>query len=216
MTEYSARWRETFGEADPARTAADVRFLTEILPLPEFARVLDVPCGTGRHLRPLSALGYEMTGVDNDPASVARAGPHAVTGDLRELDSLPSDYDGVINMWASFGWFEPAENERILGSFARRVRRGGRVVLDLHNRAFFESRAGERELRPGVVERSTMLGNRRRVELDYGDGEVDVFEWQLYVPEELYALGVHHGLEPLVTVASPDLPAMQLVLERTL
>lgn len=50
---------------------------------------------------------------------------------------------------------------------------------------------------------------------EYGDGQADFFEWQLYVPEELYVLGLRHGLEPLVTVASPERPAMQLVLERT-
>jgi SAM-dependent methyltransferase len=215
VSEYSARWREVFGEVDPARTTADVGFLTDVLPLPEFTRVLDVPCGTGRHLRALAARGYRMTGVDKDPAAVAQAGPDAVTGDLRELDSLPTRYDAVINMWASFGYFDAAENERILGSFARRLRRGGRLVLDLHNRAFFESHAGEREIRAGIVERSTMNGDRLRVELDYGDGHVDVFEWQLYVPEELYALGRGHGLSPLLTVAAPELPAMQLVLERT-
>jgi SAM-dependent methyltransferase len=215
VTEYSARWRETFGEVDPARTTADVRFLTDVLPLPEFTRVLDVPCGTGRHLRALAARGYRMTGVDNDPAAVAHAGLDAVTGDLRELDSLPSDYDAVINMWASFGYFDAAENERVLDSFARRLRSGGRLVLDVHNRAFFESHAGEREIRPGIVERSTMRGDRRRVELDYGDCHVDVFEWQLYVPEELYTVGQRHGLTPLLTVAAPELPTMQLVLERT-
>jgi SAM-dependent methyltransferase len=215
VSEYSARWREAFGEVDPARTAADVQFLTDVLPLPEFMRVLDVPCGMGRHLRALAARGYRMTGVDNDPAAVAQAGPDALTGDLRELDSLPSGFDAVINMWASFGYFDAAENERVLSSFARRLRRGGRVVLDLHNRAFFESQAGEREIRPGIAERSTMRGDRRRVELDYGDGNVDVFDWQLYVPEELYALGERHGLSPLLTVAARELPTMQLVLERT-
>jgi SAM-dependent methyltransferase len=212
---YSPQWREAFGEVDPGRSAADIQFLTDVLPLPEFTRVLDVPCGTGRHLRALAARGYRMTGVDNDSAAVAQAGPDAVSGDLRELDSLPSGYDAVINMWASFGYFDAAENDRVLGSFARRLRHGGRLVLDVHNRAFFESQPWECELRPGIVERSTMLGDRRRVELDYGDGHVDVFEWQLYVPEELYALGLRHGLSPLLTVASPELPAMQLVLERT-
>ena len=64
-------------------------------------------------------------------------------GDLRELDPLPGGYDAVINMWASFGYFDAAENERVLGSFARRLRHHGRLVLDVYNRAFFEARAAE-------------------------------------------------------------------------
>jgi SAM-dependent methyltransferase len=212
---YSQQWREVFGEVDPARTDADVRFLTDVLPLPAFTRVLDVPCGTGRHLRALASGGYRVTGVDKDVAAIAEAGADAVRGDLRDLDSLPSDYDAVINMWASFGYFDAAENERILESFARRLRLGGRLVLDLQNRTFFESQVGDRQIRPGIVERSAMIGDRRRVELEYGNGQVDVFEWQPYVPEELYALGLRHGLSPLLSVASPERAMMQLVLERT-
>ena len=59
-----------------------------------------------------------------------------------------------------------------------------------------------------------MRGDRRRCEIDDSDGEFDVFEWQLYLPEELHALALRHGLSPLLTIASPDAPAMQLVFER--
>jgi len=172
--------------------------------------VLDVPCGTGRHLRALGAIGYQVTGVDNDPAVIP-----PVLGDLRELDSLLADFDAVINLWQSFGYFEAAENERVLGSFARRLRSGGRLVLELQNRAFFAPRSpAERELRAGIVERSTLVAGRRRCEIDYGDGQVDVHEWQLYEPEELLELGAAYGLVQILIEASPDEPAMRLVFER--
>jgi SAM-dependent methyltransferase len=207
---YSARWRAAFGAVDPARTEADVRFLIDALPVAAFRRVLDVPCGDGRHLRALAALGYDVTGVDNDPA----VSP-PLLGDLRELDSLPTGFDAAISMWQSFGYFEAGENERVLGSFARRLRLGGRLVLDLQNRDFFEARGQTvRELRPGIVERSWLENGRRHVELDYGGGELDVFEWRLYSPEELESLAGRLGLAPVVRLASPTEPTMRLVLER--
>jgi len=206
---YSARWRSIFGEVNPARTAADVAFLLGVLPLPDFRRVLDVPCGEGRLVRALGARGYDVTGVDR-----AEELSPAIVLDLRELGGLPEDYDAVINMWASFGYFDAAENERVLASFARRLRPGGRLVLDLHNRTFFEERQGARELRPGITERSTVTAGRRRCEIDYGDGEVDTFEWQLYRPEELEELAGRHGLALVLTSAADDTPSMQLVFER--
>ena len=210
MSGFSGRWRAVFGEVDPVRTAADVAFLRAVLPLPEYRRVLDVPCGNGRHLRALTALGYEVTGADNDPALEP-----PVLADLRELDALATGFDAAINMWQSFGYFDEDENARVLGSLARRLRPGGRLVLDLHNRAFFEPRSpSERELRPGIVERATLAAGRRRCEIRYGDGQVDVHEWQLYLPEELVALGAGHGLEPVLVEASPAEPTMRLVLQR--
>ena len=210
MSGYSARWRSVFDGADPARTQADVALLTRVLPLPEYRRVLDVPCGTGRHVAALTAIGYDVLGVDNDPA----VSP-AVVLDLRELESLPTDFDGVINMWASFGYFDPETNEAVLASLSHRLRPGGRLVFDLFNGAFFASRRDvERQVRPGILERSRVTGNRRRVELVYGDGQPDVFEWQLYRAEELEAIGVRHGLRPVHRVASDDEATMQLVLQR--
>lgn len=206
---YSARWRAEFGAATEERTQEDLALLRRVLPLPEFRRVLDVPCGDGRLTHPLRGLGYEVTGVDVDAAVT----PDVVL-DLRDLDRIPGEFDAVIEMWASFGWFGAAENERVLGSLARRLRPGGRLVLDLFNREFFESRQGERELRPGIVERSSVANGRRRCEIDYGDGEVDLFEWQLYAPQELAKLALGNGLRTVETIASPLAPSMQLVLER--
>lgn len=104
----------------------------------------------------------------------------------------------------------------MLASLGRRLRPGGRLVLDVFDRAFFEAQPAEleREVRPGIVERSRLIGARRYVELDYGDGQVDRFEWQLYRPDELEALACDLGLRSVLTVASGDVPAMQLVLER--
>jgi SAM-dependent methyltransferase len=210
VNEYSARWRARFGEPDPARTAADVAFLRRVLPLPAFRRVLDVACGSGRHKRALAPLGYEVVGVDSDP-SVAPD----VVADMRDPDCLPRDFDAVVNLWASFGWFDEAENARVFAGLARRLRPAGRVVLDLYNRAFFEGRGAEtRELAPGVTERSDVAGNRRRVELRYPDGPVERFEWQLFSVEELRALGETAGLGLLEAFAEPEKAAMQLVFER--
>ena len=96
MSGYSARWREVFGAVDPARTRADVDFLRRVLPLPDFVRVLDVPCGDGRHLRALAALGYRVTGVDNDPAV---APPTAASTPLAGMTSLRRRSGGCFSGW---------------------------------------------------------------------------------------------------------------------
>jgi SAM-dependent methyltransferase len=90
-------------------------------------------------------------------------------------------------MWASFGMFSAAENRALLEAMKAKLRPGGRLVLDVWNHRFFQSRQGRRELLPGIVETSIVEGGRRRVLIDYGDerGELD---HELFTPAELREL----------------------------
>jgi SAM-dependent methyltransferase len=204
---------------DAAQTVAEAAFLRRVLPLPEFRRVLDVPCGFGRHMALLVDSGYDVVGIDNDPTVVAEAqaeGLDARLGDMRDLRRLREDFDAVVCMWTSFGYFDAETNADVLRGFAARVRPGGRIVLDLLDPTFFESRQGERD-NNGVRDRKTIVDGRIHTELEYPDGERDVFEWQLYTAEELAALA---ELELVLVCAAFDesapacgeAPRMQVVL----
>ncbi len=67
-------WFETFFQGPavefwtrcipPAVTLADVDFLLKTLKATPGARLLDVPCGNGRHSIELARRGYRMTGID--------------------------------------------------------------------------------------------------------------------------------------------------------
>ena len=46
------------------KAAADVVFLEREMGVSSGARLLDVPCGHGRHARLLAARGFAVTGVD--------------------------------------------------------------------------------------------------------------------------------------------------------
>lgn len=211
---YSATWHELFSERDDAeRTAAEVAFIARVLPR---GRVLDACCGYGRHAGGLAALGYEVIALDRDPAVIGEARDRHRGVDFRVLDVRKLDlsgFDAAICMWASFGWFDDAGNADVLRRLANAA---PCVVLDLHNRAFFESRQGRWEVRPGVVETKRVEGDRLRVELDYGD----VFEWRLYEPEAVAALvpGLRLDLACArfdeATPPSEEEPRMQLVLSK--
>lgn len=88
---------------------------------------------------------------------------------MRRLDDLPSNFDGVICMWASFGYFDARTNEDVLRGFAERLRLGGRLVLDVYHREFLEAHQGERGLR-GVRDSRVVRHGRLHEELEYPDG----------------------------------------------
>ncbi len=224
MTAYSRRWREVFGDVDTARTAAEADFLTRVLPQPAFATILDVACGPGRHVRELAARGYRVTGIDDDRRVVAQAravGLDVREGDMRRLGTLPRDFDGAICMWASFGFFDPETNERVLGELGQRLRPHGRLVVDVYHRTFFETHQGERDNR-GVRDRKVVRDARLYGELEYDDGTRDVYEMQLFTPDELAAAAARHGFDELLACTEfderqppvPNKPRVQLVFAR--
>lgn len=64
--------------------------------------MLDLACGSGRHLRYLSALGYSVVGVDRDEAALAAsratAGVEVRVADIEAgpWPFAPGEFDGVV------------------------------------------------------------------------------------------------------------------------
>ncbi len=217
---FSPAWFATFGRSEPAATDREIDFLTRTLPSPP-ATVLDVPCGFGRHALALETRGYRVTGVERDrfvAAEARAAGLDVHELDVRRLDELGGLFDAVICMWASFGWFDDQTNNEVFAAMAAKT--AHTLVLDLYTPAFFRSHQGRFDNR-GVREDKRVEGNRLRTTLAYPDGSQDSFEWRLYEPEELEALGRPAGLRLTVVCAgfseqppTDETPRTQLVFRR--
>jgi len=233
MPGYSSVWFDVFARTIPEpQTRREVDFLAKFLPPPGFHRLLDVACGTGRHARELGRRGYAVRGVELDESLVAEnrargdAQVEYAAGDMRDLAAAAPGrpFDAVLCLWQSLFGFEDATNERVFHGLVSRAREGGRLLLDLYHRGFFEHRLGERAFdRDGVrgVERKSMDGDRLTVRLEYAQRPdvVDTYTWRVFEPEELARYAGSFGLS-LVAACSefdatsrptPDRPRMQLV-----
>jgi SAM-dependent methyltransferase len=147
MLTSAAPWWQTHFDAqylheyeplfDPARDRAEVARVVELVGLPAGARLLDCPCGQGRHARLLAHAGFEVDALDYSAALLARAraaGPQRhlkyTRGDMRSLPPRWSRrFDAVVNLFTSFGFFDdPRDDLRVLEEFARVLRPGGILV----------------------------------------------------------------------------------------
>jgi SAM-dependent methyltransferase len=124
-----------------------LRFDTEFLKeeMPREGRILDVGCGTGRHLLALSDNGRRVVGMDLSEhmldisaAKLERAEVAArlVRADMRNpLPFRNGSFDGAICMFSTLGLI-PSGAERV--EFVREVRRvlkpGGVFAFHVHNR----------------------------------------------------------------------------------
>jgi ubiquinone/menaquinone biosynthesis C-methylase UbiE len=111
--------------------------LIELLGLPAGARILDVPCGQGRHAHLLAEAGFDVDGLDYSAnlLGVARkrgVGPtlRYTCGDMRKMPSRwTRRFDAVLNLFTSFGFFShPADDARVINEFARVLKPGGTLI----------------------------------------------------------------------------------------
>lgn len=136
---------ELYEEADTRKAVEQVRDIIRLLDLKPPARVLDVPCGYGRHALEFARRGFSVTGVDASEVQIARGREKARAAgadvDFRVLDArrlpLEGEFDLAINMFLSFGYFETDdEHLAMLHGIANALRPGGRLLMESWNREF--------------------------------------------------------------------------------
>jgi SAM-dependent methyltransferase len=125
------------------RDRREVTRLIDVLGLPSGARILDVPCGQGRHAHLLAEAGFDVDGLDYSRDLLAKAKARGTGARLRytrgDMRTLPARwtgrFDAVLNLFTSFGFFgEPSDDRRVLAEFARVLAPGGVLVWHGGNR----------------------------------------------------------------------------------
>jgi cyclopropane fatty-acyl-phospholipid synthase-like methyltransferase len=145
-----ADWYKTFFTAPvnlfwermmpPEATEADLGFLLRHLGAIPPARILDVPCGSGRHALGLARAGYRVTGVDLSDDAIIRASATAreaglparfIKKDMRDFEA-EEPFDAAICLGNSISYFERDGMQSLFDTLAAGTRRGGRLLLDTH------------------------------------------------------------------------------------
>jgi SAM-dependent methyltransferase len=136
-------WRELFTtplwqdvqlsweQADDAD--ADTSLVVDALELRPRARVLDVPCGTGRIAKRLRARGHEAFGLDATDrflVEAATAGVPVVRADMRTSPVRSRSFDAACCLWGSFGYFDDEGNRSQTRALADALRPAGRCLVD--------------------------------------------------------------------------------------
>jgi SAM-dependent methyltransferase len=124
-------------------TLAEVAFLESVLLKTDAPRrLLDVPCGDGRHAVELAKLGHQVTGVDIAPDNAKRAQRRAsdasismehILADMRSLPQALSGhepFDGAYCWGNSFGYLPRAETLSFVKEVGKRLAPGARFVID--------------------------------------------------------------------------------------
>lgn len=101
-------------------------------------KILDLPCGKGRHSIFLYEQGFDTTGADLSVNSIEYAKQFEKENlnfrihDMR--DPLNGSYDAIFNLFTSFGYFnQETTNIKVLKNFKNALNDGGHIVVDFLN-----------------------------------------------------------------------------------
>jgi SAM-dependent methyltransferase len=193
--EYTDLWA---GAGMFDRTAEEVEGIQRVLPSRTGLRILDVPCGFGRHAGALHAAGHRVTGVDlsGDQLAIAaerHPGPAYLQGDMRTPPDGP--FDVVLNLFSSFGYFDDdAQDAVALRAWHDVLAPGGLLVIETNHRdriaRIFDPEAEIPIGDTGAVEFGTMdwVTGRMHRTVRLPDGRERRFSVRLYTPTELVSL----------------------------
>lgn len=194
------------------QTEQEVAFLKDVFPR---GITLDLCCGLGRLSITLSE-DRSVVGVDLSRELLNEArkrGKNAdaknlslIRGDMRHLPLRPDIFDGVINVWTSFGYFSEQENELVLNEILRVIRAKGIFVMDITNPEAIIRRYQEKDW--SEIEHFFLLEQRnwewetkrmkcRWIYIDKTSGELNEisFDHRLYSFSELQRMYEARGLK---------------------
>jgi SAM-dependent methyltransferase len=144
-------WFETYFDEDyfklysilltPEVSRKESVFVAKALGLRKGMKIMDLACGQGRISINLAKSGYKVTGVDLSAHLLGIAKRDAarrnvkvrfIRKDMRRI-AFKGEFDAVICMLTSFGYFNDRENKDIVRKVALSLKRGGKFLLDVGN-----------------------------------------------------------------------------------
>ncbi|MEP6833770.1 MAG: class I SAM-dependent methyltransferase [Gemmatimonas sp.] len=195
---YSSNWFETFAPNVESSASPEVAAISALCRRPEFSRLLEIGCGTGRVAGPLVSLGYDVVGIDINEdalrvAEIQAPGPKYIVLDQRDVAQLPRTFDAALLLWNSIGFRSRANDEHILRGVATVLRPGGKFLIDLYHPEWLADQSTMAVKSRGATVRRWLSDGRCFHAITYDDGRVDDIQFNVYMPDEIGAMLARAG-----------------------
>ncbi len=127
----------------PEVTLEEIRLITKLVPAG--SRILDVGCGTGRHILKLKNIGYDVFGIDSSAVMLSVLQTENPTIEVANADFLTFNFgdrkfDLVIMMWNAFNEIGLTEESAklIFEKLAEILGPDGKVLINIDDPSTFD------------------------------------------------------------------------------
>jgi SAM-dependent methyltransferase len=204
---FDADYAALYAHRDESEAEEAIR--TALVAAPELGRgpVLDLACGTGRHLAPLRRRNPLAFGLDLSVHLLKEAAPELrpwlLRGDMRRLPLRSASLSGITLWFTPFGYFSDEANRDLLGRLTALLVPEGMLLLDFLNAAHLAKnlveedtfeRGGLRAHSRRAIEGDRIVKRMTLTRLDSGASREVVESIRLYTPEELRRMAFDAGL----------------------
>lgn len=189
-----------FSEDKLEASEEEIEKIIELADLEKGMKVLDMPCGVGRHSIELNKKGFNIVGVDKTEAYIKDA-QQKEADDIEFLQDDMKDFrrensfDVVINWWNSFGYFKNKEDDRrMLKNIQASLKEDGALIMDLWSKEItamndfgqhWTEEDGIYNLEKGRPKDNWKKVERTWIKLEDGDTIEYTWEQRLYAASEL-------------------------------
>jgi D-alanine-D-alanine ligase len=149
---FNAYYLKTDGDVveDQKITASEIDYFIKLLDLKPEHKILDLCCGQGRHTIELAKRDYgKVEGLDRSRYLIQKARTNAKKsslyckfkeGDARKLPYSSDQFDNLLILGNSFGYFETLNDDlEVLKESFRVLKPWGKILIDLSDGEFLKS-----------------------------------------------------------------------------
>lgn len=104
--------------------------------------ILDIGCGTGRHMIPLIKMGYTLTGIDNSKEMLKvllskleaqKLKAETINKNILEITNFNKEYDGTICFWNAITQMATTEKQgkHLFNILFKSLKPGGKLIIEM-------------------------------------------------------------------------------------
>jgi len=204
---FDADYAALYAHRDDGEAEQAVSMALTVAPELNTGPVLDLACGTGRHLAPLRRHNPLAFGLDLSQTLLGEAPadlrPSLLRGDMRQLPVRPDTLAGITLWFTPFGYFTDEANTALLHSLSALLRPQGVLLLDfLNSEHLAHTLVAEDTLEQGgirvhslrTIEGQRVVKRMTVTRLREGTARQVVESIRLYSPQELRTTAAKAGL----------------------